>query len=227
MIRFGVAMWVGVIAVAAAAAFGISFEVQSLRERLSSLNRDIASEEDTIRVLKAEWAYMTQPTRLREMAHDYTALAPILPGQMLEDAAALPMPLRSPDAAPVNGAPGGDGPQVALAPMADVAGFGRAPLPARPGVPRTGALPDTALPDTALPDSALPDSAPAASAPAGGGYAAPPPVVAATEAAPRRATTPASPPAAAPAPRATPSAPPATAEDDPIAALLVSFQKEP
>lgn len=222
MIRLGAAMWVGVIAISAGAAFGISFEVQALRDRLASVNRDIASEEDTIRVLKAEWAYMTQPTRLREMAQEYTELAPIVPGQMLEDAAALPMPLRSPDAPPVNGT---GVPAEALVAMMEVPGFGMAPLPARPGEPRTGGIATAGHAPEAPP--------PATGSGAGGGYDAPPPVVATTretvvedtgvEEPPvvRRPASP--PPAAAPAPRVVPAAP----DDDPIAALLVSFEKEP
>ncbi len=206
MIRTGALVWFAIVAGAAAVDFSVSFEVQRLRDRLVALQRDVSSEQDTIRILRAEWAYLTQPARLRAMAEAYTDLSPILPEQMVQTAAVLSMPLRSPPAAEAGGAaPVGRSPGAAplTVSMITVPGFGRAPFPG------------------AVAQAAGPAAAPAAESMAEpvAGVAAAPPAATAPPAAPTvAAPAPTQPVPTQPAPRLPPP------EDDPIGALLVSFQ---
>ncbi len=97
MIRLGVLMWVWLIAGAAGVLFHVSYDVTALEEDLSALNRDIVREQEAIRVLRAEWSYLNQPERLRNLARELTSLVPITPGQVIESAAVLPMPLPQPE----------------------------------------------------------------------------------------------------------------------------------
>ena len=97
MIRLGVLMWVWLIAGAAGVLFHVSYDVTSLEDDLSALNRDIVREQEAIRVLRAEWSYLNQPERLRNLAEELTSLVPIAPAQVIESATVLPMPLPTPD----------------------------------------------------------------------------------------------------------------------------------
>ncbi len=60
----------------------IKHQVQQLSDDLHSLNRQIVAEQESIQVLKAEYAYRTQPDRIRPLASSYLGLAPIEPRQL-------------------------------------------------------------------------------------------------------------------------------------------------
>ncbi len=56
---------------------------EKLRE-ISTLQRDIGLQREELAVLKAEWAYLNRPDRLRNLAvinYDYLGLLPIAPEQ--------------------------------------------------------------------------------------------------------------------------------------------------
>jgi cell division protein FtsL len=60
----------------------IKHRVQSLEGELAALRRQTVAEQETIRVLEAEFAYLTQPERLRRLALDHLGLVPVEPGQL-------------------------------------------------------------------------------------------------------------------------------------------------
>ena len=62
--------------------FKVKYEVQSLEEDLAKINRQIATDQDAIHVLKAEWSYLTQPVRIGDMAARHLALQPVTAAQM-------------------------------------------------------------------------------------------------------------------------------------------------
>jgi cell division protein FtsL len=62
--------------------FKVKYEVQSLEEDLGKINRQIATDQDAIHVLKAEWSYLTQPVRIGDMAGRHLALQPVTAAQM-------------------------------------------------------------------------------------------------------------------------------------------------
>ncbi|HET8729014.1 MAG TPA: hypothetical protein VFO41_16045, partial [Alphaproteobacteria bacterium] len=68
-------------------------EVRGLEEQLGRLNRDILQEQEAIRVLRAEWAYLNHPARLRDLAAQYSPLAPTKQSQIIASLEAIPMPL--------------------------------------------------------------------------------------------------------------------------------------
>jgi hypothetical protein len=52
---------------------GVS-RVKSQEQQLASLKSQIASEQEAIRVLKAEWSYLNQPERLQTLAREHLPL---------------------------------------------------------------------------------------------------------------------------------------------------------
>jgi hypothetical protein len=128
MIRVGTMIWLGLIGASSAFLFKTSYEVQSLEGDLRGLNRSILREQDSIRVMHAEWAFLNQPSRLQALTDQFTKLRPIAPTQMVASAADLPMPLPSLDGEPM-------APPASLVAQVDaLPSFGPVPLPGhRPG----------------------------------------------------------------------------------------------
>lgn len=71
--------------------FGVKYEVQDVEEELAQLDQDIANERRSIHVLRAEWAYLNNPERLRGLAKSHLDLQPLAPEQ-LGSFASLPWP---------------------------------------------------------------------------------------------------------------------------------------
>ena len=164
MIRLATTLGLVLIAIAGGALFNVSYQVGRLEAEKRALDRAIAAEEQAIRVLRAEWAYLNQPSRLEPLAARYTDLAPVGGLQLAASAAGIPLPL--PEAGPPAHLW-----QTRLVALAGVPGLDQVPLPRR----HPSAFPDRPpeLPPAPAGDAA---SSPPPSAPhsATGGDAASP-----------------------------------------------------
>ncbi len=70
-------LWLTLAAVASATLFHTSQEVTDGRARLAQINKDIQQEEESLRVLQAEWSYLNQPERLEKLVRQFmTGLEP-------------------------------------------------------------------------------------------------------------------------------------------------------
>ena len=99
MIRLGTLFWLVLVSATGFAMFGVKYQVQALEDELGRTNRATAAEEHEIRVLDAEWAYLTRPETLEAMNRRYLSLGPIVTRQL--HATATDIPLRpAPPAAP-------------------------------------------------------------------------------------------------------------------------------
>ena len=92
-------------------------QVKAQEKKLKDLELQIAQEEESIRVLKADWSYFNQPERLQSLARQRLKLMPTSPSQIVimanlpeRDPQAQPdekaiqpsqLPFRASDAAPV------------------------------------------------------------------------------------------------------------------------------
>ncbi len=54
--------------------FRLTYEVQTLEGELAHVNRAVASEREAIHVLKAEWSYLNEPTRLEALSKKHLSL---------------------------------------------------------------------------------------------------------------------------------------------------------
>jgi len=93
MIRIATLICLVAILLAAGTLFRTSYQVRDLRRELAGINSDIVREQTGIRVLRAEWAYLNSPDRLRQMSHDLTLLENLEPTQLIAGVADLPVPL--------------------------------------------------------------------------------------------------------------------------------------
>jgi len=98
MIRVRTLFWLVLVSATGFAMFGVKYQVQALEDELGRTNRATAAEEHEIRVLDAEWAYLTRPETLEAMNRRYLSLGPIVTRQL--HATATDIPLRPPPPAP-------------------------------------------------------------------------------------------------------------------------------
>lgn len=74
MLRPTILMSVLTIAALAFAVFQVENQVKSLNAELAALQGDIRQDRESIHVLEAEWSYLNQPDRLRQMAESHLGL---------------------------------------------------------------------------------------------------------------------------------------------------------
>lgn len=87
----GIAFW-------AALAFGVyqgAIITRAQEAYVQSLNKQIAQEQAAIKVLRADWAMLTKPDRLQDLAMRHTELRPVAAAQFTQ-MASLPMRAHSP-----------------------------------------------------------------------------------------------------------------------------------
>jgi cell division protein FtsL len=77
-------MWVVVVVCAASLLYSVKYRVQTMDEEIAAIRSHIKEERAAIHVLKAEWAYLSRPERVRELAEKHLEMAPMDGKQMLE-----------------------------------------------------------------------------------------------------------------------------------------------
>jgi len=102
VIRLGTLFWLVLVSATGFAMFGVKYQVQALEDELARTNRATATEEHELRVLEAEWAYLTRPATLEAMNRQFLSLSPIATKQL--HATATDIPLRPPPS-PAESAP--------------------------------------------------------------------------------------------------------------------------
>jgi len=90
MIRPSTILWASAVVVVGYAMFQVKYEVMQQEDQLGRLKHEIASDREAVRVLNAEWSFLTQPARLDALARRYLDLVPIGPKQ-LGSIAAIPL----------------------------------------------------------------------------------------------------------------------------------------
>lgn len=91
MIRTHAVIWAVLVAAAAGFLFYTSHQAQELDAELEASHRAVIAEREAIRILHAEWAYLNEPGRLRELARRHTPLGPAMPVQIVADIDDIPV----------------------------------------------------------------------------------------------------------------------------------------
>ena len=82
MTRLGVVFWGGLVLASGFATFKVKYAVQGIDDELARVRRQTVAEQQEIRVLTAEWAYLNQPERLAELNRRFLQLAPMTAKQL-------------------------------------------------------------------------------------------------------------------------------------------------
>ncbi|MBK1663968.1 hypothetical protein CKO10_05555 [Rhodospirillum rubrum] len=126
-------IWAALIMGIGTALFMVAYEVDAKEKELTRLHADIRRTTESMHVLRAEWSFLNDPTRLDRLATDHLGLQPIRPEQYVTVASlpARPAPLPAPSSKTEPPAPG-DVPMASLpngattgSAQARVAGGGR------------------------------------------------------------------------------------------------------
>lgn len=94
-------VWAGLFLATGIALFNIAFEVEALEQRLAEINAEILHEQETLRVLDAEWAYLNRPDRLELLSGQLLPHLQEPAVDQIADFEAIPNPLELPPPAPV------------------------------------------------------------------------------------------------------------------------------
>lgn len=133
--------------VSGAVMFVVKHQSQMLDAQISSVNQATANDEQSIRVLQAQWALEADPSRLAALASQFTGLQPMKPDQMVTMAvlgSSLPPPgSKPPGSNPEDPVPAL--PQLAAAPAAPAPGT--APVQTAANAPPAAAVAATAAPE--------------------------------------------------------------------------------
>ena len=62
--------------------YAMKYEVERLGERLASLQRKLAQQEEMLQVLEAEWTFLNRPERLKDLAARHLNLKPVAVRQL-------------------------------------------------------------------------------------------------------------------------------------------------
>ncbi|MFH1158994.1 MAG: hypothetical protein V1721_09000 [Pseudomonadota bacterium] len=89
-------LWLTLAAFCGTALFHTSQRVHDLREETAALETSIGKEEESIRVLQAEWSALNRPDRLERLAKTWLKLAPLNVRQFvrMED---IPLRVQNPE----------------------------------------------------------------------------------------------------------------------------------
>ena len=82
MTRLGVVFWGGLVLASGFATFNVKYAVQGIDDELARVRRQTATEQQEIRSLTAEWAYLNQPERLAELNRSFLQLTPLTAKQL-------------------------------------------------------------------------------------------------------------------------------------------------
>lgn len=65
--------------------FQVKYKVYNLKRDLIEINRQLAADKDSIRVLKAEWAYLNKPDRVEKLANKYLKMSNVAVAQVYKN----------------------------------------------------------------------------------------------------------------------------------------------
>lgn len=136
MIRAATLVWAVLAIAVGVGLFMLKYEVQGLEDELARLNREIRSDRAAVHVLQAEWSYMNDPARLRDLASRHLGMAPLAPDQV-STVAQLPLrPAPEPEAEAAPALPKAPAAKMPPKPVAPPAAGGRTMVAVPPPVPQ-------------------------------------------------------------------------------------------
>jgi len=100
MSKLAAVCWLGLVLVTGFTTFKVKYAVQDIEEELNRVRKHTIAEQQEVRVLAAEWTYLTQPERLADLNRRFLQLAPLAAKQLqprIDDLPLRPLPAPPPD----------------------------------------------------------------------------------------------------------------------------------
>jgi hypothetical protein len=91
MTRLGAAFWLVLVVVAGFTTFEVKYAVQDTEDQLVRMRKQTAAEQQEIRVLTAEWTFLTQPERLAELNKKFLGLTSVSTKQLQRGIEQIPL----------------------------------------------------------------------------------------------------------------------------------------
>ena len=83
MIRPSTALWSVAVVLVGYAMFQVKYEVMQQEQTLAGINKQITDDREQIRVLSAEWSYLTRPSRIEDLSARFLHLGNMSSAQIL------------------------------------------------------------------------------------------------------------------------------------------------
>lgn len=131
MKRRGTFIGYGLLVLGAVSLFQMKYQIEAKERLLQDLQKQYISDQRSLRVLNAEWAYLNSPAYLQELAGKYLKLGPTPPYNILSSPTLLPW--RDPGSGKVTPKP-----DAVTKPLAPAAKRNRGTLPAAALQPASG-----------------------------------------------------------------------------------------
>lgn len=77
MMGRGTLLWILLAVTVGFGLFHVKYKVQTLEDDLKRLHAETTKEQEQLHVLRAEWSYLNQPSRLQELSARYLPLEPL------------------------------------------------------------------------------------------------------------------------------------------------------
>lgn len=77
---------------ASIALYQMKYDNRDLRKKVAEIEREIAREEDAVKVLRAEWSLLTQPARIETLSEKYLNLQQLSPAQIWREKNLVDLP---------------------------------------------------------------------------------------------------------------------------------------
>jgi hypothetical protein len=87
VIRPGTIVWFCIVVAVGYAMFQVKYEVMQQEQTLAGINKQITDDRDQIRVLNAEWSYLTRPSRIEDLSARFLHLGGVNANQILPPSA--------------------------------------------------------------------------------------------------------------------------------------------
>lgn len=87
-----IVVWLALAGITSIALFQITFKVEHLEARLSELNKEMLAEQQAVHVLKAEWSFLTRPSRIEELSRTHLPELNQLGAAQIQSIDDLPVP---------------------------------------------------------------------------------------------------------------------------------------
>ncbi|HEX3971750.1 MAG TPA: hypothetical protein VHX19_10510 [Stellaceae bacterium] len=100
VIRPSTVVWFCVVIAVGYAMFQVKYEVMQQEQTLASLNKQITDGREQIRILDAEWSYLTRPSRIEDLSARFLHLNSMSSSQILPPSAVPERPDPSAPASP-------------------------------------------------------------------------------------------------------------------------------